>query len=391
MQIQVTEKSGKAIQQAIDAVHASGGGRVALESGLYPSGTLYLKSNVELHIPAGAVLQGHDDYRLYDDFFDADYPVTPENSRKALIVACRAENISITGKGEINGQGPAFYDTDVPAGHFFKRPATPRPRLIQMFGCQNVTLTDINLIDSPGWSMWMVACRNVHVSRIRIEGCQQMMNNDGFDMDSCSHVTISDSIFKTGDDCLVLRAIVLKKGEPAVCEYITVNNCLLNSPCQGIRLGCPSDDTIRHCRFSNITFKGRGTAILSQHPERYLRKNDTGYAHISDIVFDNFDIDANGFAIYLKCMPGINIRGIERLTFTNFRINARQAILLEGHADAVLSDIQLNNITGTFRENTPLITNYVRRLKMNNIELTAETGESVPPAQPCGNSWETQF
>ena len=391
MQLIVTEKTGDAIQQAIDQVHASGGGKVILESGVYPSGTLYLKSHVELNIPSGAVILGHDNYTKYDDVFHPDYPVTPENSRKVLISACNAEGIAITGKGEINGQGPAFYDTNVPPGKFFNRPKTPRPRLLQLQGCKNVTIEDINLIDSPGWTFWMVNCHYVNISRIRIDGCQQMMNNDGIDIDGCSHVTISDSFFKTGDDCLVLRAIRRNKEEQTVCEHITVTNCLLDSPCQGIRLGCPSDDTIRHCRFSNISFSGRGTAILSQHPPRYLRKDCTGYADISDISFNNFDIQSNGFAIYLKCMEGINIRGIRGLSFNNFRINSRQPILLEGHADAVFSDIQLNNITGTVADESPLIIKFCRNVKLNNVDLTAATGTSIPPVPPSGDSWETQF
>ena len=105
----VKEKNGSAIQQAIDEAFACGGGKVILESGVYPSGTLYLKSNIELHVPAGAVIQGYSDYNLYDDFSHPDYPTTPENCRKALLVACEAENIALTGNGEINGQGPLFY------------------------------------------------------------------------------------------------------------------------------------------------------------------------------------------------------------------------------------------------------------------------------------------
>ena len=391
MELFVTEKTGAAIQHAIDTVFAAGGGKVTLESGIYPSGTLYLKSNVELHVPAGSVIQGYADHEKYDDFFHPDYPTTPENCRKALLVACEAENIAVTGNGELNGQGPLFYDRNVPEGKFYNRPATPRPRLIQFFGCKNVTVNGINLIDSAGWTMWMVNCRNVYVSKIRIEGDQRMMNNDGFDIDCCSNVTVSDSFFQTGDDCLVLRAIRRNQKDQFICEHVTVNNCILNSPCQGIRLGCPSDDTIRNCRFSNITFRGRGTAILSQHPERYLRKNCTGYASISDISFNNFDIEANGFAVYLKCIEGINIRGIKRLTFNNFRIKSRQPVLIEGHAASVIEDIILENISGTVNDETPFITKYVRNLKMNNIDLTGITGDAKPAVTPTGTSWETQF
>lgn len=391
MELFVTEKNGAAIQRAIDTVFAAGGGKVTLDCGTYPSGTLYLKSNVELHIPAGSVILGGSSHEDYDDFCHPEYPTTPERCRKALIIACEAENIAITGNGEINGQGPLFYDRNVPAGSFYKRPATPRPRLISFFGCRNVTVNGINLIDSAGWTIWMVNCQNVYVSKIHVEGDQHMMNNDGFDIDACCNVSISDSFFKTGDDCLVLRSIRRHPDQDAICENVTVSNCILNSPCQGIRIGCPSDDIIRHCRFSNITFRGRGTAILSNHPAFYLRKDCTGRADISDLSFNNFDIDANSYAVYLHCTPGINIKGIKRLSFNNFRINSRQPILISGHAGAVFSDIELNNISGTVRENSALVTQFVRNLKINNVDLSAETGEVHPTITPTGNSWETAF
>ena len=140
MELFVTEKNGAAIQHAIDKTFAAGGGKVTLENGVYPSGTLYLKSNVGLHIPAGAVILGSANHEDYDDFTHPDYPTTPENSRKALIIACEAENIAVTGNGEINGQGPEFYDRDVPAEAFFKKPQHPRPRMIQFFNCNNVRI-----------------------------------------------------------------------------------------------------------------------------------------------------------------------------------------------------------------------------------------------------------
>ena len=123
-----------------------------------------------------------------------------------------------------------------------------------------------------------------------------------------------------------------------------------------------------------------------------MRKDCTGYADISDISFNNFDIETdNGFAIYLKCIEGIDIRGISKLTFNNFRIKSRFPILIEGHANSVISDIILNNITGSVDGETPFITRYVRNLKMNNVDLTGAVGEAKPPVKPTGTSWETQF
>ena len=93
------EKNGAAIQAAIDAAHAAGGGRVVLEPGVYLSGTIYLKSNVELHLPAGSKILGYDTPDKYDDICDsALVNIAPERSRKVLLAALHAENIAVTGQ-----------------------------------------------------------------------------------------------------------------------------------------------------------------------------------------------------------------------------------------------------------------------------------------------------
>lgn len=87
----VTEKTGTAIQAAVDAAHNAGGGRVCLEPGVYLSGTICLKSNVELHLPAGAEIKGYSNPEQYDDFRDPGFDnVSPEGSRKCLIAAAHA-------------------------------------------------------------------------------------------------------------------------------------------------------------------------------------------------------------------------------------------------------------------------------------------------------------
>ena len=192
----VTEKSGAAIQRAIDEAHQAGGGTVSLEPGVYPSGTLHLKSNVELHLPAGSRIQGYPRPELYEDFCDPGFDaVAPEGSRKCLIAAAHAENIAITGSGEINGAGPEFYDRNVPPDAFFAKPPHPRPRMIQCFDCRNLRFEGVSFADSPGWTFWLLGCEDVNVSRVRVTGCQQMINNDGIDIDDCRRVTVSDSFF----------------------------------------------------------------------------------------------------------------------------------------------------------------------------------------------------
>ena len=118
------ERTGAAIQKAIDAAFAAGGGRVVLErDAVYPSGTLYLKSHVELHVPEGTVIRGGGASADYDDVDDPRIGRKPEKSTKVFIACLDSEDVSITGKGTIDGQGVKFYDTTMDLwGRFCQKP-----------------------------------------------------------------------------------------------------------------------------------------------------------------------------------------------------------------------------------------------------------------------------
>ena len=131
----VAAEGGRAeIQQAIDAAAAAGGGRVVVAPGVHPIGTLRLKSHVELHLEKGAVLLGSTKRDDYDDFPRDVCSVSPESSYRALIQAWDADDIAITGKGTIDGQGPAFYDRKPPRGHWPKPKF--RPLMVQFVRCR---------------------------------------------------------------------------------------------------------------------------------------------------------------------------------------------------------------------------------------------------------------
>ena len=370
-----TEKTGKAIQTAIDAANQAGGGRVVLEPGIYHSGTIYLKSNVELHIPAGSQILGFDNPEKYDDVNDpALVNISPEGSRKVLLAALHAENIAVTGQGEINGQGPKFYNTDVPAGEVFSKPPHPRPRMVQFFNCKNVKFEDVSFTDSPGWTFLLLDCEDVHVHRIRVTGCQQMVNNDGLDIISCKRVTVSDSFFRTGDDSIIVRAIRKFQNDHAVCEDVTITNCVLDSWCQGIRIGCPSDDTIRRCAFSNITFRGRGNGINIDNPVRYLTKKwkDSGFMDLRDMVFTNFVIETERSPIRISVEDGVKLKYIGSMTFSNFRIRSKQPILLQGNAETPIEKIRFSEISLETSDHQAIRSEYVRKLDLNQVELVSE-------------------
>jgi len=134
----------KAIQMAIDKCHENGGGKVYIHNGQFISGAVYLKSNVTHYIEAGAVLRASDNL---DNF-----PIIPSNypsyegtfvTNKMLIYAEDAKNISITGRGTIDGNGDHWVD-----GPYGTPTATIRPRIIHFRGCENILIRDVTLYNS---------------------------------------------------------------------------------------------------------------------------------------------------------------------------------------------------------------------------------------------------
>ncbi len=366
-------KDSAAIQQAINKCNENGGGKVIVPPGEYSISTLHMKSNVELHLMAGSKLQGGSAPDDYDSFKATGFKseLCPEKTAKVLISASYCENISITGPGEINGAGPAFYKTDIPENsRFYEKPLLQRPRMVMFFRCKNVKFEDSSYIDSPCWTLWLIACEYVNIHRIKVIGDQKMINNDGIDIDSCRHVAISDCFIKTGDDCFILRAIQHLQDEPAICEDVVMSNCTLDSICQGIRVGCPGDNIIRNCAFSNISFSGEGTGINVDNPKRYMPENSKTTMDLENITFSNFTIKSGRFPIRIYVEEGVKLRKIAGLSFSNFRIKSSEPCILTGSSETIIQDIRLSNIDMETGGDTAVVCRNCRGVKMNNVELT---------------------
>ena len=348
----------EAIQAQIDAVAARGGGRVIVPKGVHPCRTLYLKSGVELHLEEWAVLLGGTDPEDYDDALPPDQIYTYANAvpatatRKAFIFAHDAHDIAITGPGTIDSQGPAFFDHNsrFGGGSAWDKPPVPRPRMVILLHCRNIRFEDVTFKDCPLWTMWLRHCEDIEVSRIRIDAEQRMINSDGIDFDGCRHVRVGDSYFKTGDDCVVLRAIrdERRKDVPVVTEDVIVSNCVFNTPCQGVRIGCPSDDTVRDAIFRDIEFHGYN-AIGSQQPRVYLTEGDGGYLKTGNILFENWTVECGGHPLALFVENGIKLRDFGHMTFQNFTVKSRKPFLVKGNADSPVSGMKFEDIRGEVR------------------------------------------
>ncbi len=369
------------IQKAIDACHQAGGGKVVCSSGCFRTGSLTLKSNVQFHLATGCKLLGSENLNDYKDIVAPGFmPVEgPDISKKSLINAVEAENIAITGLGEINGSGLAFYDTgNTNAAGKLNKPETPRPRLVMFYKCRNVCLEDTSFINSPCWTFWLMKCADVNIHRIKISGDRRMRNIDGIDIDSCRNVTVSDCIMDTEDDCLAIISSQQMYDTPAACENITVNNCVLESQSQGIRIGCPGNAAIQNCTFSNLAINSSYNGIIIEHPKEYLPEGSRGSADIHDILFSNITINCKKLPIWMYVEEGIQLKRLSDITFSNFRIKSRGPCIVQGSKETTIRKISFNNMDIKTSGEDAIICRQCEGVKFNNVELSNE-----PEPLPC--------
>ena len=353
--------NGKAIQEAINLAHKAGGGKVVLKPGVYLSGTIKMKSNVELNIPTGSILRGYNTPDKYDDFTHPEFcNIRPEKSDKCFITAYKVENIAITGGGIIEGCGPDFYERVVPEGRrFYAKPPIARPRMLQICNSKNIRLNGVTYHNSPGWTMWIRECENVEIENVFVRGDQKMINNDGVDIDGCQNVTLRNSFFVTGDDCVVLRSMRNDNVTKVICKNVSVENCYLDSACQGVRVGCPSDDIVENCHLRNIKINGYGNGIYFNNPTHYLAPGDNGYFKANNITFSDISISSNLWPIKMDVYENIKLRQIDGILFKNITVNSRMPISIKGNKDTQLTNIVLENVSGKVQAQEPLEKEFV--------------------------------
>lgn len=372
--------STAAIQRAIDACHATGGGRVFCGPGEFLTGSLQLKSRVDLHLAIGCRLVGSTNLADYVDCIAPGFrhELAPEKCSKSILRAIAAEDFSITGPGEINGSGPAFYDTkSIMWKHFYCKPDSPRPRILMAYKCRNFRIEDASFNDSPCWTFWLMQCQGIGIHRIKMRADQKMINNDGIDLDMCRDVTVSDSIFKTGDDCIILRSMRRLYETELPCENVTVSNCVLDSWCQGIRVGCPGDGVIRNCTFNNLVITGLGNGIVFNNPKRYLPEGAKGTTDIRNILFSNVVIDCKNTPVSMDVEAGISLPHLGGVSFANFRIKSGNPIVIQGSPETIIRNVSFSNVEIETSGKDAVICRHCQGVKFTNVELTNRQGNGT--------------
>lgn len=254
-----------AIQAAVDAAAQAGGGRVMVPAGRFLSGSVMLRSHVELHLCSGAVLQSSlrpEDIRPFRHA-DADDAMDGWNGG-FFLGACGGQDITISGSGVIDGQGRrVFFDRneDNGFGECPKAAAAFRPRMILLEDITDLTIRDVTLRDAAFWTLHMAGCRRVRIRDIRILNDDRGANNDGIDPDCCQDVIISGCLIHTGDDAIVVKATgpMTRRYEP--CCNVTITNCVLHSRDSALKIGTETCGDIRNITFGDCLVKDCSRAV----------------------------------------------------------------------------------------------------------------------------------
>lgn len=286
-----------AINAAIEACAASGGGRVDVPAGLYRSGTIWLRSNVELHLEHGSVIKGSDDMDDYNpiDAYEQNMN-SPTNEKwlgKHLVIALECENVAVTGTGTLDGNGDHFLGEAKPWSCYAWRDGCRQAKdeqkcrpgqLLCFIECKRVLVENITIRNQPCWGCFLHGCEYVTVRGLQTRNPTTFFNSDGIDIDCCRYVTVSDCIIDTGDDCIAIRGSNRLLKDKKNCEYISISNCVLGSSSCTFRLGV-GNAVIRHVRVSNITITRGAPAI--QIMSSYMGK---GYCSIEDASFSHISM-----------------------------------------------------------------------------------------------------
>src|SRR5262245_8856306 len=404
-----TDDAHAAIQKAVDACAAAGGGTVYLPPGEYTSGTIKLKSHVRFHIEAGATLFASMNRATFD--------------KGALFYGEGLENITLEGRGLVDGQ--ASYDWRLndheddfirpnlvlmealrkplmrpfPKGH---PKETNFPRMVLLVRCKDVRITGLSFVRSPSWNIHPYGCERVVIDGVFIQSSlKEGVWADGIDPDGCKDVRISNSTIETGDDAIVFYSVDAY-GPALPCENITVTNCRISSASSALKFCDGNRNAIRKVAIDNcvVTTSNRGIAFMVF---------DHGY--VSDVVLSNLTVETklhdwfwwgDGEALHFNIkrrseihasvpkFPVQPIGAIRNVLIRNVIARGNGSSVVLGHPESYLENVTFENIR-LFLSAVPehpmqkgeyaLKVRWARNLKLRDVEVHWE--------KPASEKWQS--
>jgi len=280
-----TNDDTSAIQQAVDACAANGGGQVVLPGGnKFLAGAIMLRSGVDFHLAHGGVLKGSPRWQDYGE-------------AGALLFAKDADRVSITGDGTIDGQGRQLAQDVMrrlqggeirnQTGNTNRPDEEFRPMLVQLRHCRDVQVTGVTLKDSSCWVQNYDRCHNLVLDHIRVQSTAYW-NNDGFDITDCSKVKITNCDINSADDGICLKS----NPGGAGCADVDIANCRIRSSASALKFGTASYGGFRNIHAENLeVFDTLRSAVAIETVDGGL---------IDHVVIENVRATNTGNAVFIR-------------------------------------------------------------------------------------------
>ncbi len=401
----------KALQDAVDACAAAGGGTVLIPPGEYTSGTIRLRSHVRVYVEGGATIFVTKDTSRFDRGHNG--------ICAALFYGTDLENVTVEGRGTLDGQAEYEWrlndwedDFIRPNQRLWEAGGKPLmrafpvglpketvfPRMFLLLRCKDVRIAGLTMIRSRSWNINPYDCDRVVIDGVSIfSSLKEAVWADGIDPDGCRDVRISNSTIETGDDAIVFYSSQCW-GTPKPCEDITVTNCRISSASSALKFCDGNSAAIRRVTVDNcvVSKSNRGIAFMNF---------DGGI--VSDVVFSNLVVECerydwfwwgDGDPLHVnlrrrsdihasitpdKCAPAGIIRNV---LLHNVLMRGQGACNLMGHPDHWLEDVKLENVR-LFLTATPdnplekakhaMSIRWAKNLTLKDVEIVWGSPEST--------------
>lgn len=411
-------KATQAIAKAIAAAVKSGGGTVYFPAGKYLTGPIHLKSNITIFIDAGAELHFSDNFDDYLPMVESRYEGVDVTSFSPLFYAYKASNITIRGRGTINGHGKKWWDfvegykADQPRSKWqymfdslnknILLPDDPRqmkrgflrPPFIQPMYCKNVLIEGITIVNSPFWTVNPEFCENVTITGLTILN-PPSPNTDGINPESCKYVHISDCHISVGDDCITIKAGKdlpgRTKAMPA--QNYTITNCTMLSGHGGVVIGSEMSGGVKNIVISNCVFdgtdrgirlkttRGRGGAIEDIRVDNIIMKNIRDQAFVMDMEYSRTEKEpvsertpqirnirisnVTGYTKQACYINGLDEMPVDNISFHDIFLQAETGFVIRK-----ATNIELHNVTVNTQKGSAVIADQVQGLELDAVKTT---------------------
>ncbi len=411
----------KSINAAIDAMTKKGGGVVLVPSGLWLTGPVVLKNNINLHLAAGSTLLFTKDQNEYP-LIEGNFEGLPQMRNQSPISATGATNIGITGKGILDGNGDGWRavksdkltasqwkklvasggivsedgKTHYPSASFVKgtkMPANPgaispekdkafyesikgflRPNMVVITNCKYILLEGITVQNSPAWCLHPLMSEHLTVRDVFVKNPWYAQNGDGIDVESCKNVLIENSVFDVGDDALCMKSGRDEEGRKRAMpvENVIIRGCTVYSSHGGFVIGSEMSGGARNIFVSNCTFIGADIGLRFKTTRG--RGGIVENIFIKDIYMKDIPAEAILFDMYYMAkdpvalvgekreLPKVELKPVDETTpvFRNFHI----------------SNVYCNGAAkGIFVRGLPEM--HVKDIVLENMVLQADKGIDV--------------